>query len=980
MSDQQSYVTIRSRHPADGAGISNGASPGMGPRDAYARSATHDISRASFHVKHIGQFAQRLEDSAARAFPNRGRPSQRYKNVQSLLMHWGSDDLFVLPELEDLGKCLQDDYAFGTEIYSIPSENSHLELMMRIGQLIRDHESPDTLFIVYYGGHARIDESRQSTWCATRDPGSPWLQWSAIQTLLERSKSDVLILLDCCAGAASATFPTGNSVTETISASSWDAIAPDPGSYSFTNALIEVLQEWRHRAFSAAMLHAEVLARLKHPRPITINGKHFEARSTPVHFMMTANHKAPSIELSRTQPVEKRSMSAPTIPHMDVEPVGGHVGGPVGGVAGMELAGRAGNPADALIGTPFPSEPTEDTPHVMISLALEDDQRLDINAWEQWLNAFPAMAKYVKIQGVFKSHSTLVLVSMPVMVWDLLPEDPATSFIAFIRSNNIAAQKPQPTPIATPVPASQHQSEALAPDTASFISGVSGTTFAPTEASRFGDQFRQFSFNSTRGTRPARNVASSSQSASSQPGPASSSSHQPPFSRSMSAAASLPPVYSGSSSLSKSPVISRQMILNQQQSQRRTTFDGSDVPEPQSFSAHVEKRLEEYYQNHPLPNDGESAFLASNLGIEPFHLGLWFHHRRERDLVTNRLATMKVGDIPFNEGGGPLLILPADLSQLLDISQPGQVLLFDIRPQSEYQRSHIRGAINLRVPQNFIKDASLEMIGRTISEEHGHDAFSKWKEARCMVFYSRGLESAWECPSAASLLYKLAESGWTGRSFVLKGHYREFSVSFGQHILDSKKALGAEGAEQGGESTTEAAADPALNHERYTQWLSHVEEEDRSRTNASSPTRTVERTEFVESQEQELEAELMARCGDLYRKIRDVQADRDSSWNDNFDIKAPMVEYLDRGLRKVRAYEPSPPQMPPSSKLAAEYFDRPPHEQDDVEGYVEVGKDGDSAGAMRSGSLASADKASPSEEPLRRGRGGGLLNKVFRRT
>lgn len=35
---------------------------GMGPRDASARSATHDISRASFHVKHIGQFAQRLED------------------------------------------------------------------------------------------------------------------------------------------------------------------------------------------------------------------------------------------------------------------------------------------------------------------------------------------------------------------------------------------------------------------------------------------------------------------------------------------------------------------------------------------------------------------------------------------------------------------------------------------------------------------------------------------------------------------------------------------------------------------------------------------------------------------------------------------------------------------------------------------------------------------------------------------------------
>lgn len=104
--------------------------------------------------------------SAARAFPNRGRSSQRYKKVQALLLHWGSDDLFVLPELEDLQKCLSEDYAFDTNIFAIPSENSHLDLMLRIGQLIKDHESPDTLFLVYYGGHARIDESRQSAWCA----------------------------------------------------------------------------------------------------------------------------------------------------------------------------------------------------------------------------------------------------------------------------------------------------------------------------------------------------------------------------------------------------------------------------------------------------------------------------------------------------------------------------------------------------------------------------------------------------------------------------------------------------------------------------------------------------------------------------------------------------------------------------------------------------------------------------------------------
>ena len=134
--------------------------------DKQARSATHDVSRASFHIKHIEQFAKTLEESASRAFPTTGLPSQRYEKVQALFLHWGSDDLFVLPELEDLERCLREDYAFQTDIFPIPSGNSHLELMLKIGQMVKDHEADDTLFLIYYGGHARIDESRQSTWCA----------------------------------------------------------------------------------------------------------------------------------------------------------------------------------------------------------------------------------------------------------------------------------------------------------------------------------------------------------------------------------------------------------------------------------------------------------------------------------------------------------------------------------------------------------------------------------------------------------------------------------------------------------------------------------------------------------------------------------------------------------------------------------------------------------------------------------------------
>lgn len=93
-----------------------------------------------------------------------------------LLLHWDSDDLFVLPEVEDLERCFREDYNFETEMFTIPSGNAHLDLMLKVGALIKDHESTDTLLIVYYGGHAKIDDARQSTWCASRNVDSPWLQ------------------------------------------------------------------------------------------------------------------------------------------------------------------------------------------------------------------------------------------------------------------------------------------------------------------------------------------------------------------------------------------------------------------------------------------------------------------------------------------------------------------------------------------------------------------------------------------------------------------------------------------------------------------------------------------------------------------------------------------------------------------------------------------------------------------------------------
>ncbi|KAF5580460.1 uncharacterized protein FSUBG_13380 [Fusarium subglutinans] len=936
MADHQPYVTIRSRRPVEGPG-SRSTGPPM---------------------------------SAARAFPNRGRSSARYSKVQALLLHWNSDDLFVIPELEDLEKCLSEDYGFNTDIFAIPSENSHLELMMRIGQLIKDHESQDTLFVVYYGGHARIDESRQSTWCATREANSPWLQWSAIQTLLERSLSDVLILLDCCAGAASATFPSGASITETISASSWDAIAPDPGRYSFTNALIEVLQEWRVRAFSAAMLHAEVLARLKHPRPITINGKYFEARSTPVHFMMTSNHKAPSIEMSRMS----RGDNLPS-PELLPPPAMAHE------------TGRAADSTTPVSRNDYMfTEPNEDTPHVMISLALEDDQRLDINAWEQWLGAFPAMAKYVKVQGVFKSHSTMVLVSMPVSIWDLLPEDHATSFVAFIRSNNLMTQKPRNQSVPTLVPANRYPAEN---DSASFISGVSGTTFVPTELTGLTGQmgaFRDPAYGRQAGPVVRSTLPPIQQLSPLHMPPQPGSSPQSLSQRSMRPMHSTTSLTTlqrqqSSSSLGGSGNLTRQMIMNQQQALRRTTF-GSDVPEPKKFSPHVERRLEEYYQTEPFPNDGQKAFFASNLGVEPWHVEVWFHHRRERDAFSQRFAALRVEDSKAGAHEGPRMILPANLSELLDISLPGQSLLLDLRSSTEFQRSHIRGAIHLRAPQSFLRPASLDMIERAFPDAQSRRTFSRWQQARCIVFYSRGLECQWECPSADTLLEKLWACGWHGRCFILKGHYREFGDSFSKHVYRAQDS----DAEKEALKEVPISEGVPSNETELAALFTRLETEDQTRHISSSPGHTEERITALVEQEKALESEFQNHFPALFKKAQDVHGVGRSD-DESFVTKAQMVEYLDRGLTKIRDGQASQVEAtvyePGHLKLAdGSYFERANVNRESDE-YVEVPR-GDEATLDGSPQMTSKGKeiraVSSPDEITRRGRGSGLLNKVFRRT
>ena len=272
-----------------------------------------------------------------------------------------------------------------------------------------------------------------------------------MQPLLLNAKSDVLFLLDCCSAASAAASSSSTAgVKETIAACAFESRTTEPGSFSFTSALIEVLEDWVWRPlFSAAMLHAEILARLKHPKPIRDrSGNISESRRSPVYVVTTTNPRAVSIELrsrlrilsdsSTTGRPAKRRMLIPPLEDENMYP-------PKVPLTPANSSSSKRDFSTSYSGKDSYSEdeltsimPSGDFshPHVLLSLALEGEQLLEIGAWNRWLQSCPSLAKCARVEGIYKSHSTLLIMSIPVVLWDWLPNTLSCNFIGYVNSTN----------------------------------------------------------------------------------------------------------------------------------------------------------------------------------------------------------------------------------------------------------------------------------------------------------------------------------------------------------------------------------------------------------------------------------------------------------------------------------------------------------------------------------------------------------------
>lgn len=269
---------------------------------------------------------------------------------------------------------------------------------------------------------------------------------------------------------------------------------------------------------------------------------------------------------------------------------------------------------------------------------------------------------------------------------------------------------------------------------------------------------------------------------------------------------------------------------------------------------------------------------------------------------------------------GPQMILAGQLNDLLDIFPLAQILFIDLRSPSEFQRSHIHSAVNLRIPSRFLRKTSLDLLDRTFPDEQSRRSFTRWSKTKCMVIYDRNIEAPWECPIAPDLLDVLRTQGWPGRCFVLKGPFREFSMSFDKYITGDRMTKDSKKYTDGLRSATPPTEEQLRrNQARYEEWLRRVQHEGSLQTNYSKPREVTSKKAAIDDHQRELEAEFKGRFPDLYRRMKAMGAQQPSPshhppapppkhgkqafYDDDsyFDTrKAHLVGSLSTGLDKMR--------------------------------------------------------------------------------
>ena len=269
--------------------------------------------------------------------------------------------------------------------------------------------------------------SSPHTWSAnsltlSRTPNTPFVKSSVFHSHLGTTDSDILLLYDCPHVIQSSATSSKKRVIETLAAHPLDpkraSTASDDKARIFTASLIQELAHAAHtkQPLSIIDLHARLISRQQSLSP----------KDT---LTSTAEYSILQLDATTKQPIPARHR-LPLHNWLSSKPRT-IVLAPL---AAPEAPTDAERPAVLITApTTFHEDISSfEGPEVLIACRLQEET-LDTGKWTHWLAAAPKGAQQICITAVYPSvgDSVLLLLRMPVQIWDMLPTSQSLSLVEY---------------------------------------------------------------------------------------------------------------------------------------------------------------------------------------------------------------------------------------------------------------------------------------------------------------------------------------------------------------------------------------------------------------------------------------------------------------------------------------------------------------------------------------------------------------------
>ncbi|KAL2023101.1 hypothetical protein VTK56DRAFT_3707 [Thermocarpiscus australiensis] len=383
-------------------------------------------------------FARHLQDAAVHMQQQTLRP--KHTSVSVLMLRW-EEDTSVEQDLLALERVFRERYHYHTDRWAIPTvPNPSIKLGVQMASFL-DNARPDHLLIIYYAGHGYLGPDNQLYWASNTREDAAKLKWDGVRCLFEDAQSEILLLIDSCA-VRDAPMAGSHGAKQAIAAYTPDQNSLEPGPRSFTATLAETLHKLSAsgRPFSVQKLYDDL--RLQRQQ---------ETAQALANLANGATKSNPSPERS------------PVLVTLTPAKGQGIVLVPLDSKAAQLQSPPQSADADAQNAWRSDREDRPITPEEILDLTLDEQRVLvcttfvgdaspDMAFFNQWLHNTPPTASKITVEGMFLGPPTILLISMPHHVWNIVQHDKVCCFLGYISSRNMVQLYQRLVSSATSIP------------------------------------------------------------------------------------------------------------------------------------------------------------------------------------------------------------------------------------------------------------------------------------------------------------------------------------------------------------------------------------------------------------------------------------------------------------------------------------------------------------------------------------------------